>query len=82
MMQDAGDTGLAKDYRQRALRLRQAYNKTFFQPEKNRYLWWIGQDGKRHDYANTIIQENAVIFGIADQVESFTSHQFANRSPH
>jgi len=72
MMEDAGDTDRAKEYRQRALRLRQAYNKTFFQPEKNRYLWWIGQDGKRHDYINPLIQENAVLFGIADGIEADT----------
>ena len=62
----------AKEYRQRALWLRQAYNKTFFLPDKNRYLWWIGQDGKRYDYINPLIQENAVLFGIADRIEADT----------
>ena len=52
--------------------LRQAYNKTFFLPDKNRYLWWIGQDGKRYDYINPLIQENAVLFGIADRIEADT----------
>ena len=61
MMEDIGDKDRAKEYRERALRLRQAYNKTFFLPEKNRYIWWIGQDGKRHDYINPLIQENAVL---------------------
>ena len=72
MMEDIGDKDRAKEYRQRAVRLRQAYNKTFFLPEKNRYLWWIGQDGKRHDYINPLIQENAVLFGIADGLEADT----------
>ena len=72
MMEDIGDTDRAKEYRQRALRLRQAYNKTFFLPDKNRYLWWIGQDGKRHDYINPLIQENAVLFGIADCIKADT----------
>ena len=72
MMEDAGDKDRSKEYRQRALRLRQAYNKTFFLPEKNRYIWWIGQDGKRHDYINPLIQENAVLFGIAGGLEADT----------
>ena len=72
MMEDIGDADRAKEYRQRALRLRQAYNKTFFLPDKNRYLWWIGQDGKRHDYINPLIQENAVLFGIADCIKADT----------
>ena len=72
MMEDIGDKDRAKEYRERALRLRQAYNKTFFLPEKNRYIWWIGQDGKRHDYINPLIQENAVLFGIADGLEADT----------
>jgi hypothetical protein len=66
MLADRGEKDLATGYRQRAVRLRQAYNRTFFVPEKGRYLWWIGQDGKRHDYGNPLIQENAVLFGIAD----------------
>ena len=72
MMEDIGDADRAKDYRQRAIRLRQAYNKTFFLPDQNRYLWWIGQDGKRHDYINPLIQENAVLFGIAGCIEADT----------
>jgi hypothetical protein len=72
MMEDVGDAERATEYRQRALRLRQAYNRTFFLPAKNRYLWWIGQDGKRHDYINPLIQENAVLFGIADCLEADT----------
>ena len=72
MMEDIGDKDRAKEYRERALRLRQAYNKTFFLREQNRYIWWIGQDGKRHDYINPLIQENAVLFGIADGLEADT----------
>jgi len=72
MMEDIGDTERAKDYRQRAVRLRKAYNKSFFLPEKNRYLWWIGQDGRKHDYVNPLVQENSVLFGIADCIEQDT----------
>jgi len=72
MMEDIGDTERATQYRQRAVRLRQAYNKTFFQPEENRYLWWIGENGKKHDYINPLIQSNAVLFGIADCIEQDT----------
>ncbi len=72
MMRDIGDDALASRLRERAIRLRIAYNRTFFLPGSNRYLWWIGQDGKRHDYANPLIQENAVLFGIADCLERDT----------
>ena len=69
MMKDIGEARRTEEYRQRAVKLRRAYNKTFFLPEKTRYLWWIGQDGTKHDYQNTLVQENAVIFGIADCIE-------------
>ena len=72
MMADIGDAELADKYRQRATRLRQAYNKQFFDADHNRYIWWIGKDGKRHDYINPLIQENAVLFGIADCIEQDT----------
>ena len=72
MLKSVGQDSQAGEYRRRAVRLRKAYNKTFFQPDKNRYLWWIGQDGKQHDYINPLIQENAVIFGIADCIRQDT----------
>ena len=48
------------------MRLRIAYNRQFYDAAKGRYIWWIGRDGKRHDYNNPLIQANAVLYGIAD----------------
>ncbi len=72
MMESIGEDALAKDFRQRAVRLRKAYNKTFYDAEKGRYIWWIGKDGKRHDYANPLIQANAVLYGIAQCLKQDT----------
>jgi len=72
MMESIGENALAKDYRQRAVRLRVAYNKTFYDAKKGRYIWWIGKDGKRHDYANPLIQSNAVVYGIAECLKQDT----------
>ncbi len=72
MLADTGEAELAQRYRQQAVRLRQEYNRQFYDAAKGRYLWWIGQDGKRHDYGNPLIQENAVLFGIADGLEQDT----------
>jgi len=69
MVEDVGEVEAADTYRRRAVRLRVAYNGAFFDAEKVRYVWWIGQDGERHDYANPLIQENAVLWGIADCLE-------------
>ncbi len=69
MMRDIGDAAAADRYADWAVRMRRVYNRTFFDAAKRRYIWWIGQDGKRHDYANPIIQENAALFGIADCLE-------------
>jgi WD40 repeat protein len=79
MMEDIGADQRAREYRQRAVRLRRAYNKTFFLPDKKRYLWWIGQDGTKHDYHNTLVQENAVIFGIADCIELDAGFKYGSR---
>lgn len=79
MMKDVGDEAQANEYRQRAVRLRKVYNKVFFQPDKNRYLWWIGQDGKQHDYINPLIQENAVVYGIADCIQQDTGLERGSR---
>lgn len=65
MLDDAGEAAAA-DYRRRAVALRIAYNRTFYQPDQRRYLWWIGRGGRRHDYGNPLIQANAVIYGMAD----------------
>ncbi|MBM3494344.1 MAG: hypothetical protein FJX72_08495 [Armatimonadetes bacterium] len=69
MMRDIGETAAADRYADWAVRMRRAYNRTFFDTAKRRYIWWIGQDGRRHDYGNPLIQENAVLFGIADCLE-------------
>lgn len=79
MMESIGEDALAKDFRQRAVRLRKAYNKTFYDAEKGRYIWWIGQDGKRHDYANPLIQANAVLYGIAECLEQDTGLKHGNK---
>lgn len=72
MLSDIGEVKASEDFRRRAVRLRVAYNKTFFDPSKGRYIWWVGQDGKRHDYNNTLVQANAVLYGIADCLEADT----------
>jgi hypothetical protein len=72
MMEDIGAKDLAGEYRSRALALRMAYNRTFYEPDKKRYIWWIGQDGRRHDYFNTLVQANAVLYGIADWLKEDT----------
>lgn len=69
MMKDIGEEKLGEDYRQRALRLRKAFNNTFYDKENRRYIWWIGQDGRKHDYKNPLIQDYAVYNGIADCLE-------------
>jgi hypothetical protein len=75
MMDDNGEKDLATSYRQRAVRLRKKYNQQFYDADKGRYIWWIGQDGQRHDYNNPLIQENAVLFGIAACLEQDTGVQ-------
>jgi glycogen debranching enzyme len=65
MMSDLGESAPAEDYQNRALSLRRAYNQTFHDPETGLYIWWIGRDGRRHHYRNTLIQANAVLYGIA-----------------
>ena len=72
MLDAIGDPDGAARFRQRALRLRRQYNRTFFEPESNRYLWWIGRDGRRHDYSNCLVQADAVLYGIADCIERDT----------
>jgi hypothetical protein len=72
MLDAIGDRDGAARFRQRAVRLRRQYNRTFFQPESNRYLWWIGRDGRRHDYSNCLVQADAVLYGIADCIERDT----------
>lgn len=74
MLDGVGDVDGAAAFRERALRLRQQYNRTFFQPEAHRYVWWIGQNGRRHDYANVLVQANAVLYGLADSIERDTGH--------
>lgn len=69
MMRDIGDIAAAERYADCAVRMRRAYNRAFYDAAKRRYIWWIGQDGRRHDYGNPLIQENAVLFGIADCLE-------------
>lgn len=72
MLDDIGEKTSARGYRQRAVRLRREYNKRFYDKDKGRYIWWIGKDGKRHDYNNPLIQSNAVVFGIADCLDRDT----------
>lgn len=70
MMTDLGDTKAAAEFRSRAVRLRVAFNKQFFDAAKRRYVWWIGKDGKRHDYNNPLVQATAVTYGMADCLEA------------
>lgn len=72
MLDDIGEKALAGKYQKKAVELRKAYNKHFYNQDKGRYIWWIGQDGIRHDYNNPLIQSNAVVFGIADCLEQDT----------
>jgi hypothetical protein len=79
MMESIGEDALAQGYRQRAVRLRVAYNRTFYDAKEGRYIWWIGKDGKRHDYINPLIQSNAVVYGIAQCLEQDTGLVRGNR---
>lgn len=79
MMESIGDDALAKGYRQRAEKLRVAYNKAFYDAKAGRYIWWIGKDGKRHDYINPLIQSNAVVYGIAECLEQDTGLKRGNK---
>ncbi|HTE17813.1 MAG TPA: hypothetical protein VK689_05450, partial [Armatimonadota bacterium] len=72
MLEDIGQQERAAGYHRRALRLRKAYNAQFYDRDKGRYLWWIGKNGRRHDYGNPLIQANAVLFGIAGALERDT----------
>jgi len=79
MLEDLGDVDRSAAYRRRALRLRKAYNTQFYDREKGRYLWWIGKNGRRHEYGNPLIQANAVLFGIADGLEQDTGLRKGSR---
>jgi hypothetical protein len=70
MMADLGDAKVADEFRTRAVRLRVAFNKQFFDAPRRRYVWWIGKDGKRHDYNNPLVQATAVNYGMADCLQA------------
>lgn len=52
-------------YRTLAQKTREAYNRTFWDEEKGRYIGCVDADGKRHDYGFTFVNLEAMAYGLA-----------------
>ncbi len=53
-------------YRKLAQKARRAFNETFWNERKGRYIGCIDIDGKKHDYGFTFLNLEAMAYGLAD----------------
>lgn len=56
-------------YADRANRLKAAYVKTFYNPATGWLAWWISEDGKMHDLASPMINNQAICFGLVEPAQ-------------
>ena len=61
-----GKIDLEQHYKQRAVKLRKAFNEQFYDTKTGLYYWWIGKNGVKHQYIMPALIETAVTNGIAD----------------
>jgi len=57
-------------YRALAARVKAAYNETFWDDEKGRYIGCVDIDGKRHDYGFTFVNLEAMAYGLASEQQA------------
>lgn len=53
-------------YSQRALRLKAAYSRTFFNPNTGWLAWWKSQDDELHDLSSPMISSLAICYGLVE----------------
>lgn len=61
-----GNAGRAEELRSLRPKVREAFNKTFWDEKAGRYIGWIDANGKRQDFGFTTVNTMALAFGLAD----------------
>ncbi|HEX5790466.1 MAG TPA: hypothetical protein VFY13_04895 [Luteolibacter sp.] len=66
MQKKAGKDDQAERFEKAAQKLKDAYYKTFYNPETGMLAGWKSRDGKLHDYGFTFIQGLAISYGLIE----------------
>lgn len=56
----------ASRYTERANKLKTSYFPTFYNPETGWLVWWISEDGAKHDYASPTTNGIAIEYGLVE----------------
>ena len=85
MLADPGDGDPAARepafYRTLAAKAREAYNRTFWDDDKGRYIGCIDVDGRRHDYGFTFVNLEAMAYGLADAARARRLYRWMEEEP-
>jgi hypothetical protein len=68
-------------YRRIAERTRAAYNETFWDEEKGRYIGCVDIDGERHDYGFTFVNLEAMAYGLASEEQARGIYHWMESEP-
>ncbi|MBM3474664.1 MAG: hypothetical protein FJX75_15475 [Armatimonadetes bacterium] len=69
------------EYRRLAERTKDAYNRTFWDDERGRYIGCIDTDGNRHDYGFTFVNLEAMAYGLASEEQARRIYHWMETEP-
>ncbi|PWM47946.1 MAG: hypothetical protein DBX39_06695 [Bacillota bacterium] len=64
-----GNVSKAQEYLDLREKVKEQFNKTFWDAKTKRYIGWIDKEGQKHDYGFTFLNTEAIYYGLADEVK-------------
>jgi hypothetical protein len=65
-----GNTGRAAELRALRPKVKEEFNRAFWNEQTGRYAGWIDANGKAHDFGFTFVNTQALAFGLADETRA------------